>query len=82
MKATEILQKEAETEIEKEKEQTVREVIKEHLLKIEKAEKDIEEAGERYLEAKKRYDDILNDHNLLMKLCLQKVSTQPIKSKD
>ena len=82
MKTPDILEREAKSEIESEKEQTIKEVIKELLLDIQKMEDEIKDAQQRLKDAKKKYDDAILDHNLLMKLCLKKVTTQPIKSKE
>jgi len=81
MKSTTILQNEAEALVEYEKELTVKEILKEHILRIQETAAEIEEAKERHEDAKKKYEEILKNQNLLMKLCLKKVSTQPVQSK-
>jgi hypothetical protein len=82
LKATETLQMEAEAEIETEKEQTIKEVFKDLLLDIQKAGNEFGEAKQRHEDAVRKYADARTDHNFLMKLCLQKVTTHPIKTKD
>lgn len=79
MKSPDILEREAKSEIESEKEQTIKEVIKEFLLDIQKTEEEIKDAQQRLKDMKKKYDETMLDNNLLMKLCLKKVVTQPIK---
>jgi DNA anti-recombination protein RmuC len=79
MKSPDILEREAKSEIESEKEQTIKEVIKELLLDIQKTEEEIKDAQQRLKDMKKKYDETMLDNNLLMKLCLKKVVTQPIK---
>lgn len=82
MKSIITLQKEAEALVEYEKELTVKEILKEHILRIQETASEIEEAKERHEDAKKKYEEILKNQNLLLKLCLKKVSSQPIKTKD
>jgi len=82
MKATEALRKEAEDLVEYEKELTIKEVLKEHIRRIEETEAEIETAKEKHEIAKRTYKEILTNHNLLMKLCLQRIASQPTKQKD
>jgi hypothetical protein len=82
MRATFQLEEESRNELEKEKEQVAKEVIKEHLLRIVETEEAIKEATRLHCEAKLKYAELISDNNLLMKLCLKKVSTQPIKTKN
>ena len=82
MKTPDVLEREAKSEIESEKEQTIKEVIKEFLLDIQKTEEEIKDAQQRLKDMKKKYDETMLDNNILMKLCLKKVATQPIKTKD
>jgi hypothetical protein len=82
MKSTTTLQNEAEALVEYEKELTVKEILKEHIFRIQETAAGIEEAKERHEDAKKKYEEILKNNNLLLKLCLKKVVTQQIKSKD
>jgi len=79
MKTPDILEREAKSEIESEKEQTIKEVIKELLLDIQKTEEEIKDAQQRLKDAKKKYDETMLDNNILMKLCLKRVTSQPIK---
>jgi hypothetical protein len=82
MKSIETLQLDAETEIEKEKEQTIKEVFKELLVNIHKSEEEIKEAKQHYEDAIKTFADARTDKNVLMKLCLKKVVSHPVKAKD
>ena len=82
MKTTEALRKEAEDLVEYEKELTIKEVLKEHIRRIEETEAEITASIERHEEAKKKYEEILKNRNLLLKICLQKAASQPNKPKE
>jgi len=80
MRAAFQLEEESRNELEKEKEQVAKEVIREHLLRVVETEEAIKEATRLHGEAKLKYSELISDNNLLLKLCLKRISAQPIKS--
>jgi len=60
----------------------MKEVIKEHLLRIQETKAGIAEAEEKHEKAKTEYAQLFENKNLLLKKCLQRITSQPAKPKE
>jgi hypothetical protein len=78
MKNTYDLSNEAAEEIEAEKDMIGKEVMKGLLLEIAESDKAIAEAAKRHDDAVHKYEEVTKNHDLFMKLCLQKAVSSPV----
>jgi hypothetical protein len=81
MRSINDLKADADRELEQEKDQIAKEVIKDLLIRVNETEEAVEEAKRLHEDAKKKYSEVTSNYNLLMKLCLEKTHSHPISPK-